>query len=323
MTSRRADRFPVLEPSLQVSFYYRLESIRELYLFEALKKTVQEADIQELDKKLAHYVDSKNLKQVASFGLRGEVFFPVPYIIEANPLLLGYYRLLFGLSQKAFYNKGPFGRFKRLEEVGDLPVRLQREIEPLCMSLIETAKLLVGGLDILSLTIVNDLQLLTIGAQLRGSENTRLGQDATKDVFGIFRNIVSPYIKDETKRTILLKNDSGRNVLIEFASDPDIRITEKLKTHIRPLVSIEIKGGTDASNIHNRLGEAEKSHQKAKKRGFFEFWTIIRVDVDQTLAKQESPTTSRLFHLDRLLDSRTKDYKMFRDMLGSIIGIRI
>lgn len=134
---------------------------------------------------------------------------------------------------------------------------------------------------------------------------------------------MSHYIKETTKRTIILENDSGRSVLIEFLSDPDIRITEKLETHMRPKVSIEIKGGTDASNIHNRLGEAEKSHQKAKNRGFFEFWTIIRVDVDQVMAKRESPTTSQFFHLDHIKDSSSQEHKRFSDILGSLIGIRI
>ena len=149
-----------------------------------------------------------------------------------------------------------------------------------------------------------------------------MGQDATKDVFELIKDIVNTYIKETTKRTIIVENDSGRTVLIEFLSDPDIRITEKLKTHMRPLVSIEIKGGTDASNIHNRLGEAEKSHQKARNRGFFEFWTIIRVDVNQELARKESPTTSHFFHLDRIKISSTQDHQKFRELLGSLIGIR-
>ncbi len=56
-------------------------------------------------------------------------------------------------------------------------------------------------------------------------------------------------------------------MLIEFSSDPDVLITEKLQSGVRYILSIEVKGGTDASNIHNRLGEAEKSHLKAKKFG--------------------------------------------------------
>lgn len=61
---------------------------------------------------------------IASFGLRGEVFIPVPCVLRANPYLLGYYRLLLGLSQKETYNKGPFGRFKAMEERGEIPGKL-------------------------------------------------------------------------------------------------------------------------------------------------------------------------------------------------------
>ncbi|MBM4293861.1 MAG: XcyI family restriction endonuclease [Deltaproteobacteria bacterium] len=320
--SRKSIVLPVLEPNLQISFYYRLQAIRELYLRESMSNTVKDVDITTLDKQLSQLVPLKLLSRLASFGLRGETFFPIPALLEANPFLLGYYRLLYGLSQKEFYNKGPFGRFKRLEDRGEIPNRLKSEVQEICKSLIKTAKILVEGIDVLSLDIIHDLQLLTIGPQLRGSENTKLGQDATKEFFSLIKNIVGPYIKGTTDRTIIIENGSKRTVLIEFFSDPDVRITEKLETKMRPLVSIEIKGGTDISNIHNRLGESEKSHQKAKNRGFFEFWTITRVDIDQTAAKRESPTTSHLFHLDRIQDTTTKEYKEFKELLSSLIGIR-
>ena len=80
--------------------------------------------------------------------------------------------------------------------------------------------------------------------------------------------------------------------------------------------------GTDASNIHNRIGEAEKSHQKARSRGFREFWTIIRVDVDEVTARRESPTTSHFFHLDRISDRSTAEHQRFRDLLSSLVGIQ-
>ncbi|MFZ3113826.1 XcyI family restriction endonuclease [Methanothrix sp.] len=82
---------------------------------------------------------------------------------------------------------------------------------------------------------------------------------------------------------------------IKLSNDPDISIIEYIGERIRPLVSIEIKGGRDASNSHNRLGVAEKSHQKAKNRGFFEFWTIIGVDMDYSFAGKESPPHCELF----------------------------
>jgi len=244
--------FPIIQPNLQISFYFKLQSIRDLYFHEAIKKTIdtiEALDIRVLDQQLSEYVDPGALKRVASFGLRGEVFFPVPTLLEKNPFLLGYYRLLMGLSQKEFYSKGPFGRFKGLEERGEIGKTLRAQIPALCLSLVKAAEILVNGVDDLSLTIIHELQLLTLGPQLRGGSNTGIGQEAAKEFFQIMKELVTPYIREETKRMIHLTNDSGRNVLIEFSSDPDVQITEQLQTMIRPLVSIEIKGGRDVSSI--------------------------------------------------------------------------
>jgi hypothetical protein len=62
---------------------------------------------------------------------------------------------------------------------------------------------------------------------------------------------------------IIIQNNSGRRITIQFSNDPDIRITEHFAEDTIPLVAIEIKGGEDISNIHNRVGEAEKSHMPA------------------------------------------------------------
>jgi hypothetical protein len=112
-------------------------------------------------------------------------------------------------------------------------------------------------------------------------------------------------------------------VLFEFSSDPDVRVTEQLASQTRPTLSIEIKGGADASNIHNRLGEAEKSHLKARTRGFREFWTIVAVDVEDVAARRASPTTGQFFNLGRLLTAGTDDHERFRELLCSLVGIRL
>lgn len=321
MSATKSISFPTIQPNLQISFYFRLQMVKELYLQDALKKTIGQLDIKTIDSELAEYVNQNKLKRVATFGLRGEVFFPVPCILEKNPFLIGYYRLLFGLSQKEFYNKGPFGRFKRLEDRGDITKLQIPHIPDLCRSLVNTAEALVDGIDEISLQTIHELQLITLGPQLRGGANTSIGKDATQEIFNIIKCLVVPYTKDTTERTIHVINDSNRSVMIEFFSDPDVRITEKLKSGIRPLVSIEIKGGRDASNIHNRIGEAEKSHQKARNRGFFEFWTIIRVDVDPETIRRESPTTTHFFHIDRITKPQTEEHALFKDLLSSIISI--
>jgi hypothetical protein len=313
----------VLQPNLQIAFYYRLEAIRTRYLGEGLKATVERLDVKTLDTELREYVKPDALKRVAAFGIRGEVFFPVPALIKANPFLLGYYRLLYGLSQKEFYSKGPFGSLKKLEEEGVLRPRVEPRIPALCTSLSETGGILLAGLDRVSLDIVRELQLLTVGPQLRGGENTRIGQKAGSDFYTLLKKLTSPYITKETARTIILKNDSGRVIVVNFSSDPDVTVDVKLPDRMHPLLSVEIKGGTDASNIHNRLGEAEKSHLKAKNLGYAQFWTVLKVDVDPALARRESPTTTCFFNLERLKKPNTKDRKVFAEHLGPLLGIRI
>jgi len=314
--------FPALDPALQISFHYRLQLISDMLLRNALSRTVDALDLAVLDRELREFVAQPALKRLASFGLRGEVLFPVPAVLSANPFLLGYYRLLYGFSQKEFYSKGPFGRFKRLEEKGELPQAQEDLLVPLCRSLITAAEQLVTGLDQWTLRTIRDLQLLTLGPQLRGSENTRIGQTATREIFGLIREIVAPYAVEQTRNSLLVRNDAGRTVLIAFSSDPDIAITESLGSGSRPLVSIEIKGGGDVSNVHNRLGEAEKSHRKARNRGFVEFWTILRAKVSRQAARRESPTTTHFFGMDAILRPGAPERARFRDLLCSTLSIR-
>ncbi|MCO6489755.1 MAG: XcyI family restriction endonuclease [Phaeodactylibacter sp.] len=317
-----SSEFPILNPELQASFYFRLKAIREEYLYESLRNTVNKLEIRKLDGELNDFVPNKYLKKLASHGLRGELVFPVPYIIESNPFLLGYYRLLLGFSQKEFYSKGPFGKFKALEEKGKISKNSDL-IKPLCESLIGSVCLLLDEIDDISHAIIDELQLLTIGPQLRGSKNNEFGRVATQKTFNLIKAIVRPYIISTTSSSMVLKNDSGRIVRIEFAADPDIQIIEEMKSQERGLVSIEIKGGGDISNIHNRIGEAEKSHQKAKKRGYYEFMTILRVDIDYEILKQESPTTSHFFHLDRISDKDHEEFETFKDILSSMLSINV
>jgi XcyI restriction endonuclease len=106
-----------------------------------------------------------------------------------------------------------------------------------------------------------------------------------------------------------------------------VSITQKLASGERKLVAIEIKGGTDASNIWNRLG-AEKSHQSARKAGFNDLWTVTGVDVDsnparQTTAFEKSPSTTEFFFLPRIVDQTSEEGKRFRQFLGSIMGVQL
>jgi len=312
-----------LKPDLQVDFHYRLRDIKKFYFHEALGNTVESIDISEVDQQLAQYVSAKALRKLAKCSIRGEAVFPVPIVLLKNPFLLGYYRLLFGFSQKEFYSKGPFGEFREMEVEGTISTKKKPRIEILCQALIRTGEYFVSAIDTFSMQSLSELQLLTVGPQLRGAKNNEYGQVASQLTFNIIKSLFASKIEGATRSSLRIKNDSGRFVQIQFSSDPDIEIVELLPTRSRGLVSIEIKGGTDISNIHNRIGEAEKSHQKAKKRGYYEFMTIINVEIDYLTLKSESPTTSHFFNLVELRKGKGEEFDKFKDILSSMIGVNV
>ena len=86
-----------------------------------------------------------------------------------------------------------------------------------------------------------------------------------------------------------------------LSADPDVVIREEFAEGVVYKTAIEIKGGKDRSNIHNRAGEAEKSHQKARQDGAGDCWTIISLESGNLdKLKQESPSTREWFDLDEI-----------------------
>ena len=113
--------FNIPAPELQINFALNLAEIRQLYLQTALAQTIRGLKIPDLDHQLAKLVPPSSLAMLASYGLRGETMFPIPVVLEANARLLGYYRLLYGYSQKEFYTSATgAGQFKHMEERGIL-----------------------------------------------------------------------------------------------------------------------------------------------------------------------------------------------------------
>jgi|WetSurMetagenome_2_1015567.scaffolds.fasta_scaffold248550_1 hypothetical protein len=102
------------EADLQISFFYRLQEIRTRFLQEALFGTIGKIDVVRIDEELKEHVDIAVLNKIARFGIRAEVFIPVPALIRENPRLIGNYRLLYGISQKEFYKS--YAKLKAFEE---------------------------------------------------------------------------------------------------------------------------------------------------------------------------------------------------------------
>lgn len=315
-------------PDLQIGFALELKKFRSVYLQGALLETVQKLDITHIDKELATFVPKADLATLAKFGLRGELLFPVPTVLRSNPFLLGYYRLLMGYSQKEFYGKDKgfgVGYFKSMVVNGRIGKLAEGDIDNLCEAFCGAASLLLAGVGPLRVSkeLLDDLTLLTVGPQFRGGANNARGAAGIIQVFEIIKEIVGHSIVELGESSMEVLSATERLFSIEFAPDPDIIIKEEMSDqHYRNVVAIEIKSGTDVSNIHNRIGEAEKSHQKARKVGFTECWTVVNVNqLDLAKAKSESPSTDRFYSLLSLSTRQGEEYDDFRRRILSLTAV--
>ncbi len=252
--------------------------------------------------------------------------FPVPAVVERKPSLVGYYRLLLGAPQKGFYAQSTgMGRFKSMEERGTMDKNQASLVPDFCCAMSEPLAELVRQIPGISPRDLQELQLLTLGSKFQGANNTVIGKTAMQGVFVAIAAIVEKSIIEKSDRKLTLNNASGRTVVITLSHDPDVCVRESI-TSGKPnnTVAIEVKGGTDASNAHNRAGEAEKSHRKAKQQGFKDFWTLIsKKGVALSKLQTGSPTTNEWFDVTEVLTQKGQDWENFRQKLSLAVGIPV
>jgi hypothetical protein len=291
---------------------------------DALAETLASIDPTKLKLELSRFIPTDVQKILAAAGVRDEHVFPTPVMLQTKPTLLGYYRLLLGIPQKSFYRSDTgMGRFKSMEARGVLNKNQRKALPILCRALSSGLAELVRQMSpAITQRDVAELPLLTLGAQFQGSNNNTIGRQAVVDAFLSIREIVKEHIAEEQEKRITVKNSAGRIVVIALAADPDVRIQEEFSGKLQNKVAIEIKGGTDKSNAHNRAGEAEKSHQKARGEGFRDFWTIIaKKGLDVAKLKRESPTTNSWFDATQVLGREGEDWEEFRNRIAGQVGI--
>jgi hypothetical protein len=291
---------------------------------DGLSEALGQLDPAITKKQILDYVPADAQKILAAAGVRDEHVFPIPAVLEKKPSLIGYYRLLLGISQKRFYRKGTgMGLFKSMEARGLFNPKKRPDLERFCTVMAESLADLVRQISPkITSRDVSELPLLTLGAQLYGSNNNAIGKQATLDVFLSVVEIVKKFIVSQDTTKITVHNASRRRTIIALSSDPDIRIQEEFEGKLRNILAIEIKGGTDVSNAHNRAGEAEKSHRKAKKQDFRDYWTIISLaGVDPAKLQQESPTTNSWFDVAQVLAREGDDWREFRSRFAGAVGI--
>jgi hypothetical protein len=314
----------VPEPTRQIAFHELLVGARKTVLKDALRETVAKLPPATVKKELGEFVPPDAQKLLAAAGIRDEEVFPVPSVLREKPTLVGYYRLLLGVSQKQFYDSGSkLTPFKAMEDRGVLNAKAEAGLDDFCR---EMASALSALIEQISPRVterdLDELPLLTLGSQFQGSNNNRIGQAATAEVFLAVKEIVANHVIEENGTEIVVENSAERKVSIKLAADPDIRFEEEFGEEWRPLLAIEIKGGTDRSNAHNRAGEAEKSHQKAKALGHPECWTVIaKKGLNQAVLEGDSPTTNLWFDVAHVLAREGEDWDRFQTRLVGIASI--
>jgi len=313
-------------PARQVQFHQLLVAARKQWFMDALSEALRAIDQRTIKQQIGEYVPDEAQRALAAAGIRDEHVFPVPAVIERMPSLVGYYRLLLGSPQKRFYTGATgMGRFKSMEERGTMTKGTHAMVPDFCRAMAGPLSELVQQIPNITGRDLQELPVLTYGAQLQGSNNTRIGKEAMKNVFMAIGTLVEKYIVEQKEKQYVLKNSSGRMVTVSLASDPDVSVLELMpdnQPHNK--VAIEVKGGTDVSNAHNRAGEAEKSHLKAKKKNFRDFWTIIsKKSMDMATLQSESQTTTEWFDVTEILARSGPDWDNFRQRLATAIGIPI
>lgn len=311
-------------PDRQLGFHELLVADRNTVLKDALRAAAAEVPRATLDAELGEFAPAAALKLLATAGIEAEEVFPTPSLLRRKPTLVGYYRLLLGAPQKQFYGSGSgLGPFQTMEQRDTITKKAEAGLEDFCR---EMCAVLADLIDQISPRVtqqdIDQLPLLTLGSQLQGSNNNRIGQAATREVFLAVKEIVAKHVGEESETEIGVVNSAGRKVRIQLSADPDVRFLEEFGEEQRPLVAIEIKGGTDRSNAHNRAGEAEKSHQKAKALGYSECWTVIaKKGLDLAVLEGDSPTTNHWFDVAHVLAREGEDWGRFKTRLVGIVGI--
>jgi hypothetical protein len=317
-----ATEYRPLEADRAIDLFARLKEARPLYLQPALAHAIEDVGVDVIDQELKAIVSSSALTSLAKLGVRGERVFPTPSILKAKPALIAYYRMLLGLSQKAFSQTFGYGRFARAEKTGSFTEATEAELLALCRVFADALAALVTGLGTFTDRDLHELTLLTLGSTFQGSRNVVIGQVATKGVFDVIREILEPYIVYESETKLSVKNAAGRPVTVLFGADPDVRIDTEVHGSPEPILAMEIKGGSDRSNVHNRAGEAEKSHLKARADGYQHRWTIISLTgVIESVVKQESPSTTLVLDVSQVLAESGPHYEEFKRQVVHLLGL--
>ena len=157
--------------SRQISFHQLLVAARKLWLRDALSNALGRVDPEMVQSQLTRFVPKRARKILAASGIRDEYVFPVPVVLEVEPTLLGYYRLLLGAPRKSFYGGATrMGFLQSMEVKGTLSEKQQQALPDFCRAMAgELAELVTQLSPQIAMRDLDELPILTLGAMFKGA----------------------------------------------------------------------------------------------------------------------------------------------------------
>ncbi|WP_348254086.1 XcyI family restriction endonuclease [Leptolyngbya sp. AS-A5] len=265
-----------------------------------------------------------------------------PRLLREHPPLLGYYRNLAALSQKAVKYLVKID-VKKIESDVNNQISLSLEQALALATLFNEHITLIVDASIQSLTKeeLHGMLLASTGAQIDGSWRNAIGEEAEKVVQRLLineakdRSLLSAFISrtgtavehyDSRKleeqignlhryRGILLTNQTS----ILFSSDPDISL---LDANGVTVCAVEVKGGADPAGALERYGAAKKSFEEARRITpgvpTLLIASCITPEV-QTRIKQD-PLITSYYNLTELLKEGAASYNLFMQQVFSLLS---
>ncbi len=321
-----SDKPSIPSVAKQIKAQQILDDYKDAMLGSQLRDACANIDPLTLHREIVEFVPKSSMKTLQSLGIREETLFALPCVLKENPRLLGYYRLLLGISEKQFYTTSSgLSSYRTLEYDGKNKIISHEALSRLCRAINTASEIFLTNARKSRLAEdVRDLPILTLGVYIDGVWRNVVGKAAAQNVFGAIREVVlqvSTQTFNESERSFDFEV-AGNRFNVSMGSDPDVSI-RKTQPFQEKKVCIEIKGGQDVANVHNRAGEAEKSHQKASAENWLQKWTVVYyaglTEEQRKTLTTESPTTDCWFDVNEICARVGDSFENFRNKILELL----
>lgn len=273
-------------------------------------------------------INSKAFSLIAKSGLKPQLFFSHPDLLRTYPKFARYYRLLALLPSKGVQRSGiKVGKKSPYDRLFDF----SRYVNSI------SSQLILEGFR--EESIISSISA-QIGAQLEGSWRNLIGKQAANLVEKLILEWLIeenqtfatepsvPDIEDELSLGNMeliskINRISSDTYLIEFGSEPDIKITRRFNGEYRVVAWIEVKGGTDPAGVLERYGAAKKSLEEARvHRDRPRSILIMAIYTTTALERiKDDRLVDEYYNLTSLTIKDSVDWKNFERSLKLLLGI--